>query len=208
MNLGAFRKMRLVNLIVCLAFCLNFAFSNTALAWGKTETAVYMLREKAASDRVEGAVLSLGIDMIKGLYRQGPKELKAKLADLTLDKVTDPVEKGFIENGISILQREGKAYIVCLISNGWRVDLSQDKIKVEYFDSLEERDTFISGGQLTWIAGEYTPAQIIDAQQETKDKLIKAGEEGRIFREDNLDQRVSKYSATRDLGCPAASSFG
>lgn len=196
MSFAMLKKMKVVNVIICLAFCLNFAFSNSALAWEKNAT-VSMLREKSASDRTESAVLSLGIDMIKGLYGEGPNKLKAKLADLALDKVSDPVERGFIENGIGVLQREGKAYIVCLIGNGWRVDLSQDKIKVEYFDSPQERDAFISGGQLTWIAGSYTPAQIIDAQQETKDKLIKAGEEGRIFREDNLEQRVTKYSATR-----------
>jgi len=37
MKLGLFRRMRLVNVILCLAFCLNLVFPGKALAFGKFE---------------------------------------------------------------------------------------------------------------------------------------------------------------------------
>ncbi len=207
MNFGMLRKMKLVNLIVCLAFCLNLGLSGNALASVRVEKAsASMLRPKSASDKVENTVLGMGIEMIRDILKNsGPKGLKAKLADLTLDKVTDPIEKELIEKGIGILQRKErigekiieKIYVICLIDNGWKVDLSKEKVEVEPFTSPEEKDAFISSGQLTWIAGEYTPQELIDAQNETDARLIEAGEQGRIFRPGDLRNQVAKYSAIR-----------
>ena len=198
MNLAHLRKMRLVNLVVCLAFCLNFVFSNSALAFAKVEKAsqVSMLRESAAKTRIENAVLGMGVDLLSSIYKEsGAKGLKAKLADLSLDKAIDPLEVDLIVNGIGVLEREGKVFVVCLIGKGWKLDLSEVTGKPEPFESAEKMNEFISSGQLTWFSGEYTPTEIIDAQAATKAYLRKAGDEKRIFAEENLKEQVAKYSA-------------
>ncbi|MGD9015360.1 MAG: fructose 1,6-bisphosphatase [Candidatus Omnitrophota bacterium] len=198
MKLGFFRRMKLVNAIVCFVFCLNLVGSGNVLARQQVKDMpgeAYMLRPQAASGRVESAIRGLGLEMIKQLNGRGAKALKASLADKALDGVIDPVEKELIEGGIGILEREGNTYIVCLIGNGWRTDLSKAEIEIEPFVSEEERDAFISGGQLTWLAGEYTPAELIEAQAETKVYLRKAGDENRIFTKENLKEQVAKYSA-------------
>ncbi|MDD2653765.1 MAG: fructose 1,6-bisphosphatase [Candidatus Omnitrophica bacterium] len=77
------------------------------------------------------------------------------------------------------------------------MDLSNAANSIEPFASTDERDQFISGGQLTWIAGKYTPAELIDAQSDTKRYLERAGSEDRIFVADNLPVQVKRYSTTR-----------
>lgn len=146
------------------------------------------------------SIAKLAIEALADIYKQkGSPALTARLADLVLDKVTDPAEKAFLKDKIAVFQREGKSYFVCLIDNGWRIDLSTPEIKIEHFASVQERDAFISGGQLTWIAGSYTPAEIIDAQAETKRYLEQAGREKRIFTADDLAAQVAQYSAIRHI---------
>lgn len=198
-NLGAFRKMRLVNLIVCLAFCLNLGLSGNALASGRVEKASEsMLRPKPASlsERLENVALQMGIQTIKDILREkGSDGLRAELANLALGE--DAVKTELTKNEIGILQREGKTYVVCLIGDGWRLDLSKDENKVEPFASRDALMKFISDSQLTWIAGSYTPEEIEHIQREVWLYLKTAGEQGRIFRRRDLKKAVAAYSVKR-----------
>ncbi|MFH1201891.1 MAG: fructose 1,6-bisphosphatase [Candidatus Omnitrophota bacterium] len=198
MEMGLFRKMRLLNVVVCLAFCLNLVLPVNVLASIRPSDAA-MLRPQAAASKIEDTVLALGINMLKELSAEGLGGLKARLADLVLDKIEDPVERAFIEEGLAVFTLGSKTYVVSLIGNGFKIDLSRDELLIEPFASESDRDAFISGGQLTWLAGDYTPAQVIAAQAGTKTYLQEAGQDGRIFTEDELAKSVASYSARRTL---------
>lgn len=60
MKLSDFRGVKWLNLVVCLVFCLNFAFSNSALAFAKDAS---MLRPEATSAG-EGKVLLSMVDKL------------------------------------------------------------------------------------------------------------------------------------------------
>lgn len=186
-----------ISMVVAGPFVFNATSKGIVTPMANLSDSNYMLRPTAASSHIGAAVLELGIDTLKKLSVQGPKVLKARLADLAIEKTIDPLEQELIKNNIGILEREGKTFVVCLIDNGWKVDLSKAEVTTEKFAYAGERDAFISGGQLTWLAGDLTPAEVIDAQAAAKEYLQNAGLDKRIFSGDNLAEQVSKYSSQR-----------
>jgi len=198
------RKKRVLNLAVCLVFCLNFALSDMALAArivaDKPQNAS-MLRPQTASSRVEEDALScttgMGISFFqKILAEQGERGLIAALADTASRKATDPLKKQLIEQGFTFVEIEGKTYLISPKAKGWKLDLTKDKIALEPL-SGEEQGKLLDGGQIIWIAGQATPAEIIHAQRVAKEYLEQAGRDLRIFTKDDLAGQVSKYSAQR-----------
>ncbi|MBM3249026.1 MAG: fructose 1,6-bisphosphatase [Candidatus Omnitrophica bacterium] len=182
-----------LNLLVLV----TFLFSNFGLGYA-FDAKTSMLRQSSANSRLETTVAAMGIELLQDAYARGGRaELVKLLSDRAIDGVTDPVEEGLIKAGVAVLERDGKTYLIGVIGNGWRLDLSNTANSIEPFASTDERDQFISGGQLTWIAGKYTPAELIDAQSDTKKYLERAGSEDRIFVADNLPAQVARYSATR-----------
>lgn len=213
MNLGNFRKLRLVNLIVCLAFCLNFGFSNSALAFEKVKSAperASMLRPKAASENLERTLVEMGIDELRQTYHTGgAKGLKATLADRVVKAMRGRLEEAFIRENIVILEKkeegkeEGKIYIVSRLWQGdndwgWSVDLSKDKVEVEHYSSKEAIEKFLKGGQRTWVTGKVTSKQLGSLQEETSAYLEKSGMKlGNIFRKRELAKQVAAKSVKR-----------
>ncbi len=197
MNFAMLRKMRLVNLIVCLAFCLNLGFSGSALAFGKAEkaSAASMLRPEAASLRLGNIVLDIEIGKLRDFANQGSKALEKGLADLVLTK--DPALAPLMENNIVVVSKDNKTFVVCLIDGGWRIDLSKAQSVIEHFKSTAEMNKFVSDSQLTWIAGNYVPRDIQKAQNETWLYLKERGNAGAIIRNGNIKEAVDKYSAER-----------
>ncbi len=190
------RKEKLLRIAAVLVFGLHAGFFHSALAWEKTSS-VDMLRPASASRNIGAAVLEMGIETLRGVSVLGSNELKARLADLAIDKTKDPSEHELIRNNIGVLGRDGKTFVVCLIGNGWKVDLSKNQVAIENFASSVEKDAFISGGQLTWLAGDLTPSEVIDAQAGAKAYLQQAGQDMRIFSGNNLAEQVAKYSSQR-----------
>jgi fructose 1,6-bisphosphatase len=205
MKLGLFRRMKLVNAIVCFVFCFNIGVSGNALAWervkGMPEEA-YMLRPRVASQQIEDTILEIGIEELNKLNAQGSRELEKKLADIALSKIIDPLVGSFIENNIAVVTKDNKTFIVCLIGNGWYVELVKEgEPKKISFSSEKEKVDFMTDAQRTWISmmGDVTPKQIYEAQVRADNYIRQAGEEGRIFVEKGLEQQVAEYAKENGL---------
>ena len=184
-----------LNLIVAFTFLVSSLGLSYAMP---AEADVSMLRQSSASRRLTTTVADIGIDLLRSTYTEGgSKALRALVSDRALDKVEDALEKALIDNGIAVLEKDDKTYIIGVIGNGWRLDLSDPRGEIEPFASVDEQAEFFSGGQLTWLSGEYTPAELIDAQAGAKTYLEDAGRQDRIFVEADLPGQVAKYSATR-----------
>jgi len=159
--------MKILKAMLSLIFCLNTVFLNTAQAGVKTEKP-FMLRAQAASRRIGDLLAEVGIEHIKKLSENGTKGLISGLAELVVDKKNESLRNGLTEENIAVYQKDQKTYIVCLMDKGWKADLSKEKVEIEPFASKDDMDKFITGAQLTWLAGDFTPDQIIEAQKETK----------------------------------------
>jgi len=193
------RRSGIVRYALNLVVLVTFLFSNFGFGYAmqvKSETS--MLRQSAANSRLETTVAAMGVEALQSTYSAGGKNaLIALLADRATDGVEDPVEKDLIKQNIAVFVKDGRTYLVSLIGNGWRIDFADTTLKAKPFSSNEELVEFLSGAQLTWLAGEYTPAELIDAQADAKENLQRAGTEDRIFVADNLPTQVARYSATR-----------
>jgi phosphoglycerate kinase len=202
MKSGYFKKVLLTNLIISFAFCMNAIGSENALASGrKTNAAESMLRPQSASlsDRLISVALDMSIQNIKEVLKEkGQDGLRQKLAELAESQ--GDVKKELTQNEIAVYQKDGLTYLVCLIDNGWMMDLSADttEAKVYPFGSREDLIKFTSDKQLTWIAGNATPEQIEYAQIMTLKNLEEAGKQDRIFRDDgNIRLGIERYSNGR-----------
>ncbi len=211
MKLGTFRKMRLVNLIVCLAFCLNLGLSGNALASGKANGVsgeVSMLRPKSASERLGDIVLSMEIEKLRGFATQSSKALEKALVDLVRSK--DPSLVALIENNIVVAKKDDKTFIVCTLDEGWYIELVKEgELKKVSFASPKEKLDFTQPLQRLWVSDfmNATPRQINEAQIAADAYIRNAGEEGIIFTEANLAKEVEEYAKRNKLTPEAQAAF-
>lgn len=185
------------NLAVNLVVLVTFLVSSLGLGYAfDARPEASTLRQSSASRRIDTTVAAIGVELLRAAYEEGgPKALKALVSDRAIDGVTDDLERALIENGIRVLEKDDKTYVIGVLGNGWRMDLSTGERVA--FSSVDEQIGFVSSGQLTWIAGDYTTEELIDAQGEAKAYLQEAGREDRIFVEEDLPGQVARYSATR-----------
>ncbi len=212
MKLGTLRKMRLLNLIVCLAFCLNLGLSGNVLASGRVAVAsekASMLRPQSASQRLGDIVLDMKIEKLRELAAQGSKVLEKALVDLVRSK--DPSLTALIENNIVVVKKGDKTFVVCTLDNGWYIDLIKEgELKKVSFASAKEKFDFMTDAQRLWVSimgMDATPRQIHEAQIAADAYVRKAGEEGTIFTETNLAKEVEEHAKKKKLSPEAQAAF-
>jgi fructose 1,6-bisphosphatase len=192
----------IISMVVVGAFVFNATSRGIVTPTANLRDSNYMLRPTAASNHIKNAVFGMGIETLNQLNAQGPKVLEKGLADLALSKTTDPLLKALIENNIAVVTKDNKTFIVCLIGNGWRIELTdKGELKKAAFASEKEKDEFMLGAQRTWVSmmGKRTPREIHEAQIAADAYIGQAGKEGRIFVEKGLEEQVKKYAKASGL---------
>lgn len=190
-----------------------------------------MLRPTAIANHIESIVLGMGVEGLNSAFAAGgAKALEKTIADLVLAALAkDDVHLGgakgledaianltsaakgdnslrekLIEENISVIEKDGETFIVCLIGNGngYKIKFGKgSELKKISFSSEKEKNEFMLGAQRTWVSmlGKMTPRQIHEAQIAADTYIGQAGKEGRIFVEKGLEEQVKKYAKTSGL---------
>lgn len=193
----------LISMVIVGAFVFNAISSGIVTPTVNLRDSNDMLRPTAVANHIESIVLGMGVEGLNSAYAKGgAKGLEKAIADLALANADDSLKKELTKENISIIEKDGKNFVVCSIGNGWRIEFTKgSELKTIAFASEKEKDEFMLGAQRTWVSmmGHRTPREIYTAQRAANDYIGQAAKEGRIFVEKGLEEQVKKYAKASGL---------